>query len=457
MKTLSSNNTAHSFLARVPQIISAFASPFVIAISIAIIPFEGVQAAGLTAEEQGMVEWIDAHAAEATVLLEELVNINSGTMNPEGVYAVGGILEARLQALGLETEWVKLPDSMGRAGHLVARQNGSQGKKILMIGHLDTVFEPGDSFQQARREGDWLHGPGVEDMKGGDVVMLYALMALKHAGVLEDSRLVLFFTGDEESPGEPLEVTRHELVELGKRADVALGFEAGIRDDSFEWATVARRSASEWMLEVNGVQAHSSGIFTQETGAGAIFEAARILSDFYDEVRGEEYLTFNAGSILGGTEINYDAETTRGTTFGKTNVVPNSVVVHGGIRTISPDQLHRAQAAMESVVARHLPHTDATISFIEGYPPMAPTDGNIRLQSMLSDINIELGRQEMPALDPSRRGAADISFVAPYVDSLAGLGPHGDGGHSPDERIDLTSLPQAIQRAAILVYRLTRQ
>ena len=287
--------------------------------------------------------------------------------------------------------------------------------------------------------------------------MLFALMALKHAGVLEDSRLVLFFTGDEESPGEPLEVTRRELVELGKRADVALGFEAGIRDDAFEWATVARRSASEWMLEVNGVQAHSSGIFSEETGAGAIFEAARILSDFYDEVRGEEYLTFNAGSILGGTDVNYNAETTSGTAFGKTNVVPNTVVVHGGIRTISPDQLKRAQAAMESVVARHLPHTDATISFIEGYPPMAPTEGNIRLQNMLSDINIELGRQEMPALDPSRRGAADISFVAPYVDSLAGLGPHGDGGHSPEERIDMTSIPQAIARAAILIYRLTRQ
>jgi len=428
-----------------------------IAMSIAFTPAELTLADGLTTEEQTMVEWIDAHADEATVLLEELVNINSGTMNPEGVYAVGGILEGHLQALGLETEWVKLPDSMGRAGHLVARQNGSQGKKILMIGHLDTVFEPGDSFQESRREGDWLHGPGVEDMKGGDVVMLYALMALKHAGALDDSRLVLFFTGDEESPGEPLEVTRHELIELGKRADVALGFEAGIRDEAFEWATVARRSASEWMLEVKGVQAHSSGIFSEDTGAGAIFEAARILSEFYDEVRGEEYLTFNAGSILGGTDVNYDAETTSGTAFGKTNVVPNTVVVHGGIRTISPDQLQRAQAAMESVVSRHLPHTDSTISFIEGYPPMAPTDGNIQLQNMLSDINIELGRQEMPALDPSRRGAADISFVAPYVDSLAGLGPHGDGGHSPEERIDMTSIPQAIQRAAILIYRLTRQ
>ncbi|MGD8321989.1 MAG: M20/M25/M40 family metallo-hydrolase, partial [Gemmatimonadota bacterium] len=216
-------------------------------------------------------------------------------------------------------------------------------------------------------------------------------------------------------------------------------------------------SSTEWRLEVHGKQAHSSGIFSDETGAGAIFEAARILDDFYDEVRGEEYLTFNAGVILGGTEVRYDPEETRGTAFGKTNVVPNRVVVHGGMRTISNDQTERARAAMRAVVARHLPQTSAEITFTDGYPAMAPTEGNRELQQMLSDINVALGGEPMPALDPARRGAADISFVAPYTDGLAGLGPYGEGGHTPDERLDLSSLPVAIKRAALLIYRLTRE
>jgi glutamate carboxypeptidase len=415
-----------------------------------------VYADGLSSEESAMTEWVEGHADEAIALLVKLANINSGTMNIEGVLAVGGILEEELQSLGLETEWLMLPEEMKRAGHLVARQNGGNGKKILMIGHLDTVFEPGDSFQKTRLEGDWLHGPGVEDMKGGDVVMLYALKALHAVGALADTRLVLFFTGDEESPGEPLATTRGALVEMGKWADVALGFEAGIRDEEAEWATVARRSASEWRLEITGRQAHSSGIFNDETGAGAVFEAARILNAFYENVRGEEYLTFNVGGIVGGTDITWDYENTSGSAFGKTNVVPNSVIVHGGIRTISPDQLQRAQAAMEAIVSQHLPQTSAEITFTEGYPSMSPTEGNIRLQTMLSSINVELGGREMPALDPSRRGGADISFVAPHVDSLAGLGPYGEDAHSPQERLDVTSISLAIQRAAILIYRLTR-
>ena len=226
--------------------------------------------------------------------------------------------------------------------------------------------------------------------------------------------------------------------------------------DDTDWATIARRSSSRWTLTVSGKQSHSSNIFNDETGAGAIFEAARILNAFYDEVRGEEYLTFNAGNIQGGTEVSYDSSTSRGTAFGKTNVVPRTVIVNGGIRTISEEQLQRARAAMTAIVAANHPHTNATIEFREGYPPMAPTDGNIALQQALSEINVALGRKPMPALDPGRRGAADISFVAPYTDALAGLGGIGGGGHTPDEFLELSSLPLAIKRAAILIYRLSR-
>ena len=411
----------------------------------------------LSPEERALAAWVDTHADDATALLERLVNVNSGTMNHAGVRAVGDMLRAELDGLGFDTRWIDMSETH-RAGHLFATREGGRGKKMLLIGHLDTVFEADDAFQSFRRlEGDWASGPGIDDMKSGDVVIIFALKALQAAGLLDGAQITVAYTGDEESPGEPLDVARRDLIEAGKWADVALGFEGGIRDDEADWATIARRSSTEWLLTVTGKQAHSSGIFSPETGAGAIFEAARILDAFYEEVRGEEYLTFNAGSIVGGTDVTFDREETRGTAFGKTNVVPNRVVVHGGMRTISEEQTQRTRDAMRAVVARHLPQTSAEISFTDGYPAMAPTEGNRRLQGVLSDVNVGLGGKPMPALDPGRRGAADISFVAPYTDGLAGMGAYGEDGHTPDERLDLGSLRLAIKRAAILIHRLAQE
>jgi glutamate carboxypeptidase len=408
-------------------------------------------------EEQAIIDWIDDHSEDAIDLLEQLVNISSGTMNQEGVRKVGAVLRAELDELGLETEWIELPVEMQRAGHLVGRVKGTRGRKMLLIGHLDTVFESTDEFQAYSREGNIGKGPGIDDMKSGDVIIIYALKALREIGALDDAQIVAFYTGDEEKTGKPLSVSRKELIEAGRWADVALGFEAAVHYDGSDWATIARRSSSEWRLEVTGKQAHSSRVFSEDVGAGAIYEAARIISAFYDEVRGEEHLTFNAGTILGGTDVQYEFEQNRGSTFGKTNVVPRKAIVHGGIRTISLEQLEHAKEAMRAVVARHLPHTDASISFIDGYPPMFPTDGNKRLQEKFSRINEELGRGSMPALDPSRRGAADVSFVAPYTDALAGLGALGEGGHTPNESLELDSMTLAIKRAAILIYRVSRE
>ncbi len=288
-------------------------------------------------------------------------------------------------------------------------------------------------------------------------VIIQALRALRHAGQLDGLQLVVFYTGDEEKAGRPLSVSRRDLVAAGQWADIALGFEGAAFREGRDWATAARRGSSDWRLEVEGVQAHSSRVFSEEVGAGAIFEAARILDAFYEEVRGEEYLTFNAGAIVGGTDVDYDFEKNRGSAFGKTNVVPRRVVVHGGIRTLSIEQLERAQEAMRAVVAEHRPLTSATISFGEGYPPMAPKAGNLRLKDELSDINEALGRGSMELLDPSLRGAADISFVAPDTDALAGLGPIGSGSHSPEESLELDSMQLAAKRAAMLIYRLSRE
>jgi glutamate carboxypeptidase len=409
--------------------------------------------AELDADERRMAEWIDAHAEDAIALLAETVSIGSGTNNLDGVREVGRVMRRELDALGLETEWIEMPPEIERAGHLFGRKDG-KGPKFLMIGHLDTVFEADDAFQAFIREGDTGYGPGIEDMKSGNVVIVYALKALQSIGALEDIPVVVSYTGDEEKPGSPLSISRSDLIAAGKWADIALGFESAVRYDDTDWATIARRSSSGWTLEVSGRQAHSSGVFSENVGAGAIFEAARILNTFYDEVRGEEYLTFNAGTIQGGTDVEYSSDRNRGTTFGKTNVVPRKVIVHGGMRTISNEQLERAREKMRVIVSESHPHTSATIEFREGYPSMAPTEGNAHLRDVLSNINADLGRGPMQTLDPARRGAADISFVAPYTDGLAGLGAMGKGGHTPNESLDLMTLPLAIKRAAMLIYRL---
>jgi glutamate carboxypeptidase len=413
-------------------------------------------AQALSPEEARIVAWIDAHADSAVALLERSVNVNSGTMNPAGVRRVGEIYAAELDEAGFATRWIEMPPEMNRAGHLFAERSGDRGKKLLLIGHLDTVFEEDSPFQRFVREGGRARGPGINDMKGGNVVIAYALRALHAAGALDGTQVIVALTGDEESAGSPLEVSRGDLIEAARRSDLALEFETASRDAAGEYAVIARRSSSGWTLTVRGRTAHSSGVFSEGVGSGAIYEAARILAAFHDELAGEQYLTFNPGFIVGGTDVTVDLEEGRGTAFGKTNVVAQTAVVRGDLRTLTDDQLERARARMREIVARHLPRTEAEIEFQDRYPSMPPTEGNRALLSLLNEVNRDLGTRAMEPFDPGRRGAADISFVAPYVDGLAGLGVHGGAAHSPDEWVDLETIPLQIKRAALLIYRLTR-
>jgi glutamate carboxypeptidase len=415
------------------------------------------QRMSLSPQEQRIARHVDLHADSAVALLRRMVDINSGTNNPAGVRRVGEIARRELEAMGFETRWVEMPDSMRRAGHLFAERKGRRGKRLLLIGHLDTVFEEDSPFQKFVQQGDTARGPGVSDMKGGDVVIIQALKALHAAGALEGTRIIVALTGDEESPGSPLELARRDLVEAGKRSDVALEFEGGSRGEGRDYAVTARRSSTGWRLEVTGRPGHSSGIFQPGAGSGAIYEAARILNAFHEELRGEPYLTFNPGMVVGGTAADTDGEGTRGTAAGKDNVIAARAVATGDIRTLTDEQLQRTRERMKAIVARHLPQTSARITFTEGYPSMPPTPANAALLAQLNGINRDLGLPQMEAFDPGRRGAADVSFVAPYVGAaLAGMGVHGSGSHTVDETADLATLPSQTKRAALLIYRLTR-
>jgi hypothetical protein len=286
--------------------------------------------AALSDTEQQLAEVVDSRQSGALALLQQAVEINSGTMNPEGVKRVGELFGDALEKLAFEVSWVDGAD-FDRAGHLVARHRGS-GPHLLLIGHLDTVFEPDSPFRRFERLGaERAKGPGIIDMKGGDVIIVEALAALKAVGALVDLQITVVMTGDEESSGRPLSDARRVLLEAADAADVALGFEDGDGN----------------------------------------------------------------------------------------------------------------------------PETSAEIEFTDGYPPLAPTDGNRRLLSLYDRASRDLESGRVSAVDPGAAGAADISFTAGRVAmALDGLGLMGEGGHTERETADLATLPTQTKRAAVLMYRL---
>jgi glutamate carboxypeptidase len=414
------------------------------------------QAEGLSPTEQKIVAEVKAHSAQGLQLLERSVNINSGTMNHEGVRAVGKLFGEQFNSLGFTTRWSSMPAAMQRAGHLIATRDGKQGKRLLLIGHLDTVFEKDSPVQLWQRNGDRVRGQGVNDMKGGDVIIIEALRALHRVDALDNTSITVVFSGDEENAGDPIEVSRADMVNAAKRSDIALAFEGTVRNkDGKDTGTIGRRASSSWELKVNGKQGHSSGIFTDNAGYGAIYETARILDAFRQQLR-EPDLTYSPGLIVGGTDATTNALGTTGQAAGKSNVISRTATVEGDLRYLSYEQRDRAHTKMKSIVSQNLPGTSASITFHDAYPPMSPTDGNLAVLKQYSDASKDAGLGEIPALPPGQRGAGDVQFVAPLLDSLDGLGAVGNGAHSPDEDLEIASIERATIRTAILLYRLTR-
>jgi len=415
-----------------------------LSLSVATLP---ANAQKLNADEQKIVDYVDKHLTEQIRLLESTVNIESPTEDTAGVKGVGAVFRKELEVLGMSVRWIDMPSEAKRAGHLLAETMGSKGKRILILGHLDTVLR-GEKFRQ---EGNRIFGTGVGDMKGGDVIAVYALKALHAAGVLKDTRIVLLFTGDEEDSCDPVAVCRGDIIVAAKRSDLALSFEGTVRNT----ATVGRRGSSSWTLEVEAKTGHSGQIFKESMGNGAIFEASRILNDFREALSTEKYLTFNPSLFLGGTTV--DLKDTSGSASGKTNVVPAKVVVNGDLRFISEAQKEAARAKMREIVAKSLAGTKAKITFSDGIPAMSPVAGNYELLKQLDQTSQDLGFGKVEALDPGDRGAGDIAYVSDIIPGLDGIGiGGGQNSHAKGESASVDTLPMLTKRAAILIYRLTR-
>lgn len=427
---------------------------FAVALALSILPLPAL--AQTPPQVAAMRRAVAADTERNEALLERLVVQNSGTLNLPGVKAVGEIVRAELEPLGFTVEWEDQV-AVGRAGHLVARHKGDgRGKRLLLIGHTDTVFEPSSPFTGFRREGGRAIGPGVGDDKGGIVVIVAALRAMQAAGTLEGADITVYLTGDEERTGRPETQARAGLIAAAKASDVALEYENLATDNGVEYGTVARRSSSSWELKTTGVTGHSSGVFGNTLGYGAIYEMARILDTFRRELP-EPNLTYNVGVMAGGTPAALDAAGVTATGSGKTNIVAETAIARGDLRTLTPEQDEKVRAKMAAIVAQHLPRTGATLTFFDGMPPMAPSAGNRALLATLNAVNRDLKLPEMPEYDPAKRGAADSGWVAAIVPTLAGLGPVGGKAHAEGEWLDLSSLPKQALRNAAFLTRLSKE
>ena len=403
--------------------------------------------------EQQILNDIEANMASTIQLLRESVNINSGTFNIEGVKKVGELYAKELKALGFTIEWITMPDSLKRAGHLVAYRKGRKGKKLFLIGHLDTVFEPDMPKNPFTMLNDsTATGQGVNDMKGGDVLVIAVLKALYNKKLLDDVSITVYFTGDEENAGDPREISRGDFIERAKQHEIALGFEGA---NGLNIVATARRGASEWKLEVEAKQAHSSGVFGS-AGYGAIYEASRIVNEFREKLSNEQYLTINTALFIGGSEVNYNHDAQKGDASGKTNIISPKTVVIGDLRFLTEEQKEKARGSMRQIVSKNLANSKAIITFQDGIPSMPPTTGNEALVKIVNDVSKALSYGEVKAGNPGSRGAGDISYIAKYLDCLDGLGASGRGSHAPGETINLNEYPKLIKRAALVIYRLTR-
>ena len=410
------------------------------------------EAGALDAAERGLVAVVQDNLPGEIAFLERVVDTDSGTFDAEGVRAVGQLFDTELRAIGFATRWADMPESMRRAGHLIAERVASapHGPRMLLIGHLDTVFEgAGHRFE---RSGDVARGAGITDMKGGDVALLFALRALEAEGILQNATVRVFLTGDEENPGSPIEASRRDLIGVARTSDVALSFEP----DSGRVA-IGRRGLSRWSLEVSAAPGHSASVLRPGGGAGAVYEAARIVEGFRNSLQGRANITINPGLFLGGTSVGHDPEKSAGAAAGKFNVIASEARVTGDLRFVEEEERRTAQDRMREVAGVNLPRTSARLVFEDLVPGWPATDGNRRVLAVIDGASRDLGYGPLEADDPGTRGFGDFNFIGSLVPGADGLGVRGTGEHGPQESMDLRSLLPTTARAAVVISRLLRR
>ena len=369
---------------------------------------------------------IEGRLPEFLADLERLVNIDCGSYTQAGVDEVGRWVGAFLERLGATVE--SRPDPEGKLGRtIVGSLAGKSGRpRLLLIGHMDTVFDPGTVAERPYRvDGTIATGPGVTDMKAGLLAGLYALQAI---GELPFERLTFIANPDEEiaSPTS----TPH-IQEAAADADVALVLECGRANGNI---VSARKGMADMEITVNGRAAHAG--IEPEKGRHAILEAARIVGDVQALNGRWPGVTFNVGTIRGGS---------------RPNVVPERCVLEVEARSVTGAGLDTAIAAVREVIARtEVEGTTAELEIETAWRPMEKTERSGRLAEHAKEVGRRLG---IEFDDQLTGGASDANTTSGMgVPTLDGLGPVGGNDHAPGEYLELDSIvPRTAMLAGLLL------
>ena len=345
--------------------------------------------------------------------LKRHIAINSWTKNKEGVDAYGDMIAYEFERLGMEL--VRYPrEDIGDHLHLVSPKK--EGKQLLLLGHLDTVFPPG-TFETWKEDDAWIYGPGVCDMKGGNWVALQALRRVNERyGHIANIDMLL--VSDEETGSDD---SKHLTAELAPEYDYCMVFEAaGVNDE----VVVARKGVGTFFVDIEGIAAHAGNHYAK--GADANLEAAITLQKLAALTDLEKESTVNVGRIEGG--------------IGANTVSPEAHLTFE-IRYTQTTERDRLLAAINAIVAQS--YVKGTTSVLRGGIQRDVMEPTAAQQAFIEAIE-RLCNVTLPT--EKRGGVSDANIVAAAgVPTLDGWGPYGDGDHTVHERAKKASFEGRIE------------
>ncbi len=344
--------------------------------------------------------------------LKTIVNINSYTQNKHGVDAVGQQFDVWFEALGFKTTIFER-ELIGE--HRLYRSPHVQGKKLLLLGHLDTVFAPG-TFEGYREDSEWVYGPGVCDMKGGNIVMLEALRRLQqeHHSI---KNIDILLVSDEETGSDD---SKYVSASLAAEYDYCLVYEAAGAEGE---VVVGRKGVGTFSIEIVGMAAHAGNHYCE--GIDANLEAAYKLKELTALTDLQQGTTLNVGKIEGG--------------IGANTISPHAHLTFE-LRYKNTQEKMRVLEAIHTIVATsYVNGTSATLSGGIQRDVMQPNDATFLLVTAMENIT----KQRLKTQE--RGGVSDANIVSSHgVITLDGLGPFGDGDHTPHERAKKLSFEERI-------------
>jgi glutamate carboxypeptidase len=371
---------------------------------------------------------VDARLPRFREELAELVNIDCGSYTPGGVNRVADMVSDALARLGAGVERVPHRPAAGdrQLGDLVIGRLEGDGPRLLLIGHMDTVFDDGTAAARPyRSEGDRAYGPGVTDMKAGLLAGLHAISALHEAGM---HPAVTFVANPDEEIGSPFSTPF--IRDLAPSHAAVLVLECARANGDI---VSARKGIADYRLTITGRAAHAG--VEPEKGRSAILEAAHQVRALHDLNGRWPTVTANAGVIHGGT---------------RPNVVAERCELQVDLRAATSESFSAAAAEVERIAAQ--PAVDGVrvaLERIAGHPPMEKTAASARLVDLAVGIAGELG---FALNDAATGGASDANTTSALgIPTLDGLGPVGGDDHSVDEWLDLASIgPRTVLLAALV-------